>query len=80
MKTILEVTPNGRTVYEMPDAIYDKVAFALRHRIARRVRSAVAMLPGDLASMITARHINEPKKIRGHSADVIFIDDAIALK
>ena len=47
MKTILEIS-EIEECFEMPAEVYDAITHVLRHRLAKRVKDAAAMLPQEL--------------------------------
>jgi hypothetical protein len=85
MKSILEVTPRGDTLFSMPDEIYDAVNRMLispglrpvgksgRSR-SLSVTEAVAMLPTEFKCHVTSKPCARPKQ-EPDSRAIIYYDE-----
>ncbi len=78
MKTILEITPQDETRYEMPDDLYEAIELALAAGSARSVKAALAGLPIELRRQVKVYLICKPLAsgpLRGLRANVLMVDD-----
>lgn len=83
MKTILEISPDKETRYEMPDDVYDLVEAALDIGFAKTVKAAVANLPDNLRRLVEVTAICKPLSagpLRGYRGEVLMMDDLVEWK
>lgn len=75
MSRIIEITPTGRTAYDMPDDLSDAVWYGFTHRIVRSIRAGIAVFPPELRAQVTITSLPEPERvITGFSGDLIIED------